>query len=161
MSEFITDRDGSATMGDKLFGICEMQLLSIIKDAEISILKMTNSTKQAVVECAELSAAIEASNSDRKAEIDLSSNLQSNVSSIFVNMQFFDELSQRIEHIMEIVNLIREESGREGFLSDPRESKELFNNIRGIFSIRSEFEVMRSIFPEYNEIEYSQAIEIF
>jgi len=91
----------------------------------------------------------------------LSSNLQSNVNSIFVNMQFFDELSQRIEHIMEIVNLIRVESSREGFLSDPRESEELFHNIRGIFSIKSEFEVMQNIFPEYNELEYSRAIEIF
>ncbi len=153
--------DRYITMSDKLFGLCEMQLLSIIKDAEISILKMTNSTKQAVIESAELSVAIEASNTDRKAEINLSSNLQSNVNSIFVNMQFFDELSQRIEHIMEIVNLIRVESSREGFLSDPRESEELFHNIRGIFSIKSEFEVMQNIFPEYNELEYSRAIEIF
>jgi len=153
--------DRYITMSDKLFGICEMQLLSIIKDAEISILKMTNSTKQAVIESAELSVAIEASNTDRTTEINLSSNLQSNVNSIFVNMQFFDELSQRIEHIMEIVNLIRVESSREGFLSDPRESEELFHNIRGIFSIKSEFEVMQNIFPEYNELEYSRAIEIF
>ena len=153
--------DRYITMSDKLFGLCEMQLLSIIKDAEISILKMTNSTKQAVIESAELSVAIEASNTDRTTEINLSSNLQSNVNSIFVNMQFFDELSQRIEHIMEIVNLIRVESSREGFLSDPRESEELFHNIRGIFSIKSEFEVMQNIFPEYNELEYSRAIEIF
>ncbi len=151
----------NSTMSDKLFDLCREQLLSIIDEAGNSILKVTESTSLAVKESAELFEVIEESKQNRKNEAGLCSSLEASVNNILVNMQFFDELSQRIEHIMEIIDLIKVESNREGFLSDPQDSKDLFNNIRSIFSIRSEFEVMRSIFPEYDDVESSNMIELF
>jgi len=150
-----------ATMSDKLFDLCEMQLISIIYEAESSISKVTENTSLAVKESAELMQKVEESGTKRQSEADLCSRLESRVNDIVVNMQFFDELSQRIEHIMEIVSLIKIESNKEGFLSNREDSDELFNNIKNIFSIRSEFEVMRSIFPEYGEVETSKSIELF
>lgn len=151
----------STTMSDKLFDLCEMQLVSIIYEAETSIARVTESTNKAVEESAELIELVESASSNNPAEPDLCSKLETSVNDIVVNMQFFDELSQRIEHIMEIVTLIKIESNKEGFLSNPQDSEELFNDIKDIFSIRSEFEVMRSIFPEYGEVETSNAVEIF
>lgn len=151
----------STTMSDKLFDLCEMQLVSIIYEAETSIARVTESTNKAVEESAELIELVEGASSNNPAEPDLCSKLETSVNDIVVNMQFFDELSQRIEHIMEIVNLIKIESNKEGFLSNPQDSEELFNDIKDIFSIRSEFEVMQSIFPEYGEVETSNAVEIF
>lgn len=150
-----------ATMSDKLFDLCEMQLVSIIYEAESSIAKVTESTSKAVEESAELIELVGNPTLNSGGEPELCSKLGTSVNDIVVNMQFFDELSQRIEHIMEIVSLIKIESNKEGFLSNPQDSEELFNDIKEIFSIRSEFEVMRSIFPEYGEIEASNSVEIF
>ncbi len=151
----------NTTMSDKLFDLCKKQLLSVINEAGNSILKITESTSLAVKDSAELFQLIEESKLNRNNEADLCLSLEASVNDILISMQFFDELSQRIEHIMEIVDLIKVESSREGFLSDPQVSKDLFNNIKSIFSIRSEFEVMRSIFPEYDEVESSKMIELF
>lgn len=149
------------TMSDKLFDLCEMQLISIIYEAESSIAKITESTSQAVKGSAELIEMVGTSASSGDSKLVLCSNLESSVNDIVVNMQFFDELSQRIEHIMEIVNLIKAESNKEGFLTNPKDSEDLFNDIKQIFSIRSEFEVVRSIFPEFGEIKSSDSVEIF
>lgn len=148
-------------MSDKLFDLCELQLLSIIKDAEVSIEKITSSTTDAVKNSAELRGLIEACSEGRAEELVVSAELELCVNQILVNMQFFDELSQRIQHIMEIVELIKLESKREGFLSNPKDSDELFKNIYPIFSMRSEFEVLRKIFPDSNKVDASKLIELF
>jgi hypothetical protein len=148
-------------MSDRLFDLCEKQLLSILEEAGTSIFKVTESTSLAVRESSELFQMIEQAEHRRPKETDLCSSMEARINEVIINMQFFDELSQRIEHILEIVDLIKVESNREGFLSDPRDSEELFNNIKSIFSIRSEFEVMRDIFPEYSEVEESKMIELF
>ena len=152
-------RNQKSTMSDKLFDLCEMQLNSIIYDAGCSIKNITESTSGAMKQSAEIVSVVEESKSQTISE--LSNGLENRINSIIVNMQFFDELSQRIEHIMETVSLIKIESNKEGFLSDPKDSEELFNDIKQIFSIRSEFEVMRNIFPEYGEVETSNPVELF
>ena len=153
--------DINATMSDKLFDLCERQLLSIIDDASASMLKVTGGTSLIVKESALLLALIRDSEIKRVSESELCSSLENSVNDIVINMQLFDELAQRIAHIMEIVHLIKMESEKEGFLSDPTSSQELFDDIRSIFSIRSEFEVMRTIFPEYEKSETTKMIELF
>ena len=104
----------NTTMSDKLFDLCKKQLHSVIDEAGNSILKLTQSSTLAVKDSAELIEVIAQSKLNRKNETDLCSSLEDNVNEILVSMQFFDELSQRIEHIMEIVDLIKVESSREG-----------------------------------------------
>lgn len=151
----------SNTLSDKLFDLCEMQLLSIISDAEVSMSHVMENMSAVVRESAELIEIVDGLKPKSKNGADLCSSLEQSINGITINMQFFDELSQRIEHIMKIVDLIRLESNREGFLSDPKVSEKLFKRIKAIFSIRSEFEVMRNIFPEYDEIKSAKAVEIF
>lgn len=149
------------TMSDKLFDLCEKQLLSIIDDASTSMLKVTGGTSQVVRESAILFKLILASDTKRQNDIELCLSLEKSINDMVINMQFFDELCQRIEHIMKIVILIKIESNKEGFLSNPEDSQDLFDDIRSIFSIRSEFEVMQNIFPEYGELEKTQMVELF
>lgn len=151
----------NTTMSDKLFDICEKQLLSIIDEAGTSMLKVTEGTSLVVKESAELFKLIGKSQPKRHNEADLCLSLELSIHNMVVNMQFFDELSQRIEHIREIVDLIKLESNREGFLSNPKDSEDLFNKIINIFSIRSEFEVMRMIFSEHEEVEKIKMVELF
>lgn len=151
----------NSTLSDKLFDLCEMQLLSIISDAEVSMSNVMGSTSAVVQASAKLSEIIDGLKLKSKNGTDLCSSLEESINGIMINMQFFDELSQRIEHIMKIVDLIRLESNREGFLSDPEDSEKLFRRIKAIFSIRSEFEVMQNIFPDYDEIKSIKAVEIF
>lgn len=146
---------------DKLFDLCEKQLLSIISEAATSMEKVTSSTANALSVSNELGKLINESAEIMPTETALCANLNDSFSDVVINMQFFDELSQRIEHIMKIVKLIKAESSREGFLSDPQDSEELFDNIKRIFSIRSEFEVMRGIFPEIDEVDVGKAVELF
>lgn len=146
---------------EKLFQLCEQQLLSIIDDAEVSITRIVDCTTTAVNESNELYGKIERCTDLGKEERDLCADVQEKVNEILVRMQCFDELSQRIQHIREIVRLIKIESDREGFLSDPKSSEELFRDISGIFSIRSEFEVLEKIFPESRKVDVSETIELF
>lgn len=143
-------------MSDKLFELCERQLLSIIDDAEVSIAKIVNSTTAAVNESASLAEKVSS-----VADKEMCSGLQDKVGVILTNMQCFDEITQRIQHIKEIVRLIKLESDREGFLSDPKCSEELFKDINSIFSIRSEFEVLEQIFPETRKTNVSEMVELF
>ncbi|GAB5499122.1 MAG: hypothetical protein PsegKO_14330 [Pseudohongiellaceae bacterium] len=148
-------------MSEKLFDLCEQQLLAIIEDADVSITRIVDCTTVAVNESAELHGRIEqCADLEQEARI-LCADVQEKVNEILVRMQCFDELSQRIQHIKEIVRLIKLESEREGFLSDPKSSDELFKDISGIFSIRSEFEVLEKIFPESRKIDASDMIELF
>lgn len=149
------------TMSDKLFDLCEQQLLSIIDDAEVSITKIINSTSAAVDESADLHQLLDKTTELSDEDKAKCSGLQQKVGAILVNMQCFDELSQRIQHIKEIVRLIKIESDREGFLSDPKDSEELFKDISNIFSIRSEFEVLEQIFPETTKTDAGEMVELF
>lgn len=148
-------------MSDKLFELCEQQLLSIIDDADASIVKIVNSTTTAVNESALLHEKIGSAVDLSAAEREMCSGLQDKVGAILTNMQCFDEITQRIQHIKEIVRLIKLESDREGFLSDPKCSEELFKDISSIFSIRSEFEVLEQIFPETGRSNISEMVELF
>lgn len=148
-------------MSDKLFQLCEQQLLAIITDAEVSIEQIIDSTTTAVNDSAALSGKIENCGDLGPEEKALCAGLESKVAAILTNMQCFDELSQRIQHISEIVRLIKLESDREGFLSDPKSSEELFKDISNIFSIRSEFEVLEKIFPESRQVDTGDMVELF
>jgi len=149
------------TMSDKLFELCEQQLLSIINDADVSIAKIVNSTTAAVNESALLQERIDGLTDLSATDKEMCSGLQDKVGVILTNMQCFDEITQRIQHIKEIVRLIKLESDREGFLSDPKCSEELFTDISSIFSIRSEFEVLEQIFPETRKTNVSEMVELF
>lgn len=151
----------SETMSDRLFQLCEQQLASIITDAEQSIERIVDSTTAAVNESSELYGKIEHCKGLGNEEKALCAGLESKVGTILINMQCFDELSQRIGHIREIVRLIKLESDREGFLSDPKSSEELFKDISNIFSIRSEFEVLEKIFPESRPVDAGEMVELF
>ncbi len=148
-------------MSDKLFDLCEQQLLSIIGDAEASIAKIVNSTTTAVNESAELHEKIADAAALSAENRELCEGLQHKVGAILTSMQCFDEITQRIQHIKEIVQLIKLESDRDGFLDKPRCSDELVNDISNIFSIRSEFEVLEQIFPESRKNEPSEMVELF
>jgi dsDNA-specific endonuclease/ATPase MutS2 len=156
MSEHANDQ-----LSEKLFQLCEQQLLAIIADADVSINRIVDCTSTAVNESAELYSKIERGSGLDGEELALCADLHEKVSEILERMQCFDELSQRIQHIKEIVLLIKIESAREGFLSDPESSRELFKDISGIFSIRSEFEVLEKVFPETRKIDVSNMVELF
>lgn len=159
-SEKISSEVG-ASSSDKLFELCERQLLSVIDEAGGSISKITDCTSRIVSDSSNLFESISDFEGCESATSELRGSLEQNVNNIIVNMQFFDELSQRIEHLVKIVGLIKIESRREGFLSDPEISEELLNDVKSIFSIRSEFEVMHQIIPELSETEQENMIELF
>ncbi len=149
------------TISDRLFALCEQQLLSIIEEAGRSIERVTDNAVVAVQESDQLFKLLNESEHSRKVEIKKCSSLEQSVNEILTSLQFFDELSQRMEHILKIVDLIKIQSDKEGFLSDPQNSEVLLNNIKKIFSIQSEFEVMKNIFPEYEEFESGKLVELF
>jgi hypothetical protein len=161
MDKSVMREQATETMSDKLFQLCEQQLLAIITDSGASIEKIVDSTTAAVQDSAILSGKIEHCDQLGPEEKQLCAGLESKVAAILTNMQCFDELSQRIEHISEIVRLIKLESDREGFLSDPKDSEDLFRDISSIFSIRSEFEVLEKIFPESGQADTGDMVELF
>jgi hypothetical protein len=161
MEKSVMTEQSTETMSDKLFQLCEQQLISIITDSGASIEQIVDSTTAAVQDSATLSGKIEHCSELGPEEKELCAGLEEKVAAILTNMQCFDELSQRIEHISEIVRLIKLESDREGFLSDPKSSEELFRDISSIFSIRSEFEVLEKIFPETRQADTGDMVELF
>lgn len=148
-------------MGEKLFELCEHQLLSILEDADISTTRIVDDATAAAANSAELCEKLmqfAESNSQDKV---VCQNLGAKLDAVLNGMQYFDEFSQRIQHIKEIIKLIKWASDREADFKDPKRSEELLDDISSILSIRSEFEVFEKIFPERQKIDAGEMVELF
>lgn len=138
-------------MQDKLLALCELQLTSILEEIDCAVMSASHSATQGL-KFYEKIEEITANAESQKA-------LKLELANILMRLQFHDELSQRINHLLELLRIMKDDNGenRLGNMS----ATQLLEQVSGIFSIRAEFGQLHKIFPQYSVQDAGDAIEFF
>jgi hypothetical protein len=149
-------------MNKKLSVLCESQLNAVLHEAEAAFTNIINAATTSIRLSNEIYGVEnhEATISNRDLEIrsERLSALGSEMQKIMIYLQFHDEFSQRINHVIELCRMQREKADN-GEVDEIDEK--LFHRIKGIFSVSSEFSVLQTLFPEFKSDYSDEAIELF
>ena len=134
-------------MHKKLAMLCEQQLSAILVEAEVAFNKI-------------VSAATNSMRMSNQAQPGSSKgDINAEMQKMLVSLQFHDEFSQRLNHVIALCRLLgecRTEENSRGEV-DP----DLLSKVADIFSVSAEFSVLQQIFPEYQHESTDAAIELF
>lgn len=136
-------------MCKELFELCDLQLKSTLEDIKESINSTVSSANQALTLCDLL---------EEKPEH--AAELKNELLNIVTQLQFHDELDQRISHLREVFRFMQTELA-ENIPRDYSKNGEILEDIVNIFSIKAEFEQLEKIFPEYKSRSISDSVELF
>jgi hypothetical protein len=145
-------------MANKLTTLCELQLYSILQEIGTSGVETTGAATRALTSCVRLEqvlSEIPKSEASREALTEISRE----VNNVIINLQFMDELSQRVAHILQLFSIIKRAVPAR---PDDKESDEEFLKIATrIFSMKEEFAVLQQLFPGCNHVSCSTDTELF
>lgn len=145
-------------MANKLTTLCELQLYSILQEIGTSGVETTGAATRALASCSKLEQVlgeVSACEASRAALAEISKE----VNNVIVNLQFMDELSQRVAHVLQLFSIIKRSVPAR---ADDKESDEEFLKIATrIFSMKEEFAVLQQLFPGCNHVTCSNDIELF
>jgi uncharacterized protein YigA (DUF484 family) len=148
-------------MNKKLSVLCESQLNAVLHEAEAAFTNIINSATASIRLSKEIySVDKDAANSSHELEqrTERLSALGTEMQKIMIYLQFHDEFSQRINHVIELCRLQREKAN----IDEVDEiDEQLFHRIKGIFSVSSEFSVLQTLFPEFKNDSSDEAVELF
>lgn len=140
-------------MRHEIFQLCRLQLQSIMKETNEAVGSVTTSASDMLVSLQDLETS-------GAGETSVIGDMKANMGNIMRHLQFEDELTQRITHLIEILRLMES-----GFFPDESENEAemqaLAGKIHAIFSIRSEFEQLEKIFPHLAVSKEVDSIELF
>lgn len=139
-------------MNQELFQLCYLQLESVMEETGIAIDSATRSAGN----CLESINALEANG--RVDDLSLQK-MRKGMANIMTRLQFHDEFSQRISHLLIILKLVEDVINAEKV--NLTEKKEIIEKICSIFSIRSEFEQLEKVFPHLGKPDLADSMELF
>lgn len=139
-------------MNQELFQLCYLQLESIMEETG----KAIDIATQAAGDCMEGVSALEANG--KVDDISLQK-IRKGMANIVTRLQFHDEFSQRIAHLLAILRMVEEVINAENV--NLTEKKEIIDKICSIFSIRSEFEQLEKVFPHLGRPDITDSVELF
>ena len=140
-------------MYQELFQICQLQLRSIIEESNSAVSGATASASNCL-------ASLERLDSDGAANAEVPE-LRKNLDAIITRLQFEDELTQRLVHIIEMLAIAEERIARDKGPTTEKETAVLIEKLQGILSIRSEFEQLEKVFPTLAPTGSVESIELF
>jgi len=147
-------------MHKKLALLCEKQLNAILLEADMAFTDIVNTATASMKLVEEMHTD---ASSHRKTAGTESSNhckaVKDELQKMLVLMQFHDEFSQRLHHVIELCQLIAEQE--KGNAGTSQMDSSLLDRVLDIFSVSSEFTVLQSIFPEYRHERPDVAVELF
>lgn len=145
-------------MANKLTTLCELQLYSILQEIGTSGVETTGAATRALASCGKLEQILaEAAKSESSREV--LGEIAGEVNNIIINLQFMDELSQRVAHVLQLFSIIKRSVPAR---ADDKESDEEFLKIATrIFSMKEEFTVLQQLFPGCNHVSCSNDTELF
>jgi hypothetical protein len=139
-------------MQKKLALLCEKQLNSILVEGDVAFRTIVDAATTSIRLCRQ-------GKHSEAGEVDQTVAIAGEMQKLLVSMQFHDEFSQRLRHVIELCRLIAEQDASTGANMEIETS--LLEQVAGIFSVSSEFSVLQSIFPEYRHEQKDAAIELF
>jgi hypothetical protein len=145
-------------MANKLTTLCEMQLYSILQEIGTSGVETTGAATRALASCTRLEQILHEIEKG-EASRDVLTQISKEVNGVIINLQFMDELSQRVAHVLQLFSIIKRSVPAR---VDDRESDEEFLKIASrIFSMKEEFVVLQQLFPSCTHASPSNDTELF
>lgn len=145
-------------MANKLTTLCEMQLYSILQEIGTSGTETTGAATRALASCGRLGQILQESEKSA-ASREVLTQISNEVNGVIVSLQFMDELSQRVAHILQLFSIIKRSVPAR---VDDKESDEEFLKIASrIFSMKEEFLVLQQLFPSCSHASASNDTELF
>lgn len=145
-------------MCEKLFTLCDLQLGAIVTDLEKSVESVNaaaSNMMRSVTNEAGQHDAVEAPGSINNLTTQLGNELRK----IIMGLQFHDELTQRLNHVQDLLKLLQDQSDTVG--KKEMDNDALLSVVSGIFSSNAEFKELGKVFPGYEQSESTDAIELF
>lgn len=146
-------------MQKKLAELCERQLQAILDETHSAFGKIVDSATVSFRLSNELRSIAPAA-SHGHASGNGAEHISLEMQKLLINLQFHDELSQRVQHVIELCRLLTEsvvQSGRDSEETDPV----LLERVADLFSVSAEFDQLEKVFPEYRHRNAGVAIELF
>jgi two-component sensor histidine kinase len=145
-------------MANKLTALCELQLYSILQEIGTSGVETTKAATQALANCSRLEQAINECAQTEGSREALGA-ITKEVNNVIINLQFMDELSQRVGHVLQLFSILKRSMPSR---VDDKENEEEFLKIATrIFSMQAEFAVLQQLFPGCNHVSCSNDTELF
>lgn len=137
-------------MHKKLAMLCEQQLNAILVESDVAFNKIISAATTSM----RLSNQAQAGSKD-------GGDINGEMQKMLVCLQFHDEFSQRLNHVIELCRLLAEQKSANGDNDGEEVDPLLLDRVADIFSVSSEFSVLQKIFPEYQHESTDAAIELF
>lgn len=147
-------------MHKKLAMLCEKQLNAILVEADAAFKDIINSATASIRICNEQNTDSSYAGANAGSTDDNTGKLVSDeLQKMLIHMQFHDEFSQRLNHVIQLCRLISAHDEEPGESAMPQDR--LLERVIEIFSVSAEFTVLQTIFPEYRHEMSDVAIELF
>ncbi len=147
-------------MQKKLALLCEKQLYAILLEADMAFKDIINAATASMKLADEMNS--DSRSFDKDSSTDAANHcklIHNEMQKMLVKMQFHDEFSQRLHHVIKLCQLIAEQD-----VVTPESAQlnaSLLDRVVDIFSVSSEFSVLQAIFPEYRHERPDVAVELF
>lgn len=145
-------------MANKLTTLCELQLYSILQEVGTSGAGTARAACLALAACNKLEQALNDVAQNELAREALG-DVTREVNTVIINLQFMDELSQRVGHILQLFSILKR--SLPPWVEDQEHDEEFVKIATRIFSMEAEFAVLKLIFPGCNHVPSSNDTEIF
>ena len=136
-------------MSEKLFTLCQLQLGSIVSDLEKSVEGVNRAASRLMCEVGPVQAPGRSGCADLGRELN----------NIIVGLQFHDELTQRLNHVQDVLKLLQDQADKER--EKEVDCETLLSMLAGIFSSNAEFKQLDKVFPGCGISTHTDAIELF
>jgi hypothetical protein len=147
-------------MQKKLAELCERQLQSILNETHNAFDRIVDSaTVSFKLSNALKNEAPATADQDQPAVRTGVENISQEMQKLLVSLQFHDELSQRVEHVIALCKLLTESVARSG--ASEETDPVLLERVADLFSVSAEFDALQQVFPEYRHKDAGVAIELF
>jgi hypothetical protein len=145
-------------MANKLTTLCELQLYSILQEIGTSGVETTKAATLALASCNRLAEVLnEVAQHDGASEA--LGEVTKEVNNVIINLQFMDELSQRVGHVLQLFSILKRSMPAR--VDDKENDEEFLKIATRIFSMQAEFAVLKQIFPGCNHVSCSNDTELF
>lgn len=139
-------------MREKLALLCEQQLNAILAESDVAFGNIIGAATATL----QISDAMQAPDDGMLPCADPAMAIAGEMRKLMMYLQFHDEFSQRLQHVIELCRLLRE-TPEKSEVAD----QALLGRVADIFSVSSEFTVLKSIFPQILLEASDQSIELF
>lgn len=145
-------------MANKLTTLCELQLYSILQEIGSSGAETTDAATRALASCSKLEQILGEVAQDAAAR-EATAAIAHEVNNVIINLQFMDELSQRVAHVLQLFSIVKRSVPPRA--DDEQSDEEFLKIATRIFSMKEEFAVLQQLFPACNHVTCSNDTELF